>query len=761
MPVDRIDRRFAFAAAWAGVLWFAPLAVRADDPTGEQIYAAKCASCHGTKGEGTPDNYKDPLVGDRPLKDLAKLIDDTMPEGEPEMLSAEESAKVAAYVYDAFYSPMAQVRNKPARVELSRLTVRQYQNAVADLLGSFGWNGNWGDERGLKAEYFKARVCANRHKVFERVDPTVDFSYGEGSPDTEKIQPEEFAVAWSGSVFAPETGDYEFVVDTENGMRLWVNDRDKPIIDVTVKSGDQTEYRQSIRLLGGRAYPLRLEIHKSKSEKTAFIHLKWKPPHQADEVIPARCLSTSPFPETLVVETPFPPDDRSTGYERGTTISKEWDSATTFAAIEVANKIVTNADGLAGTKADAGDRADKLKAFCRTFAERAFRRPLSDEVKQVYVEKQFAESPDPPTAVRRVVLLTLKSPRFLYREVGAPQPDAFTAASRLSFGLWDSMPDKQLLEAAANNQLQTPEQVRSQAGRMLTDLRTKAKVREFLHQWLQFERFRDMAKEPSLYPEFDAALASDLRTSLDLFLDEVLWTGDGDFRRLLLDDSVYLNGRLAKFYGVDLPADAEFQKVSLDPQARAGILTHPYLMSGFAYYSTTSPIHRGVFVARSLLGRSLKPPPEAVTPVAPDLHPDLTTRERTVLQTSPAACVTCHTLINPLGFPLERFDAVGRLRGEEKGKPIDATGGYLTQSGQDVQFTGAKELANFLVSSEETQSAFVKQLFQYVVKQPVQAYGPDRLADLRRSFAENGFDVRKLLVEIVTASALNAGRPKE
>src|SRR5262249_2635166 len=159
---------------------------------------------------------------------------------------------------------------------------------------------------------------------------------------------------------------------------------------------------------------------------------------------------------------------------------------------------------------------------------------------------------------------------------------------------------------------------------------------------------------------------------------------------LLLADSLYLNGRLGQFYGADLPAGAPFQKVTLKQGPRAGVLSHPYLLATFAYTSTSSPIHRGVFVARSVLGVSLRPPPEAFTPLAPDLHPQLTTRERVILQTSPQSCQTCHGVINALGFPLENFDAAGRFRAMEKGRPIDATGSYRTRGGEAVRFAGLR-----------------------------------------------------------------------
>jgi hypothetical protein len=160
------------------------------------------------------------------------------------------------------------------------------------------------------------------------------------------------------------------------------------------------------------------------------------------------------------------------------------------------------------------------------------------------------------------------------------------------------------------------------------------------------------------------------------------------------------------------------------------------------------------------LGLSLRPPPDAFTPLAPELHPDLTTRERIALQTKPQACQNCHGMINPLGFTLEHFDAIGRYRDKDSGRPVDATGAYQTRAGDLVRFAGVRDLAAFLADSEETHDAFIERLFHNLVKQPVRAYGPRKLADLRRFFADNHYNVRKLMVEIVAVSALTAHQEK-
>ncbi len=783
-------------AGW--MLLFGTSALFGADRTGEQIYQQVCASCHGAKGEGTTESYPHPLVGERSVGELTEYISKSMPEDKPGTCVGEDARKVSQFIHDTFYSPTAQARNKPVRVELSRLTVRQYRNAIADLIGSFRGAGKLEGQEGLRGEYFKARGFRANARAFERVDPVVAFDFKDKSPDDEKMEPHEFSIRWEGAVTAPDTGEYEFIVRTDQAARLWINDLKQPLVDNWVQSGKDTEHRESIFLLAGRTYSLRLEFSKAKQgvddkkakEKPpapASISLEWQRPHRVAEVIPARCLSTSRPSEAFVVTTRFPPDDRSVGWEKATSISKEWDQATTDAAIDVATFVATHFEEFAGTKRDAADRDEKLKSFCHRFAERAFRRPLDDEQRKTFVDRYFVEGVEPETSVKRVVLLTLKSPRFLYRELGSQQHDApvsgqatgdsdhslarragfdpFDVASRISFAMYDSLPDQALLDAAAKGELKTREQVAQHAQRLLADPRARSKLREFLLTWLKVEHVPDVSKDSERFPEFNAVLANDLRTSLELFLDEIIRSDEADFRQLLLADSVYFNGRLAKFYGAKMgesePADdAPFQKIELEPEQRAGVLSHPYLMAGFAYTGSSSPIHRGIFIARSVLGRSLRPPPEAVAPLAPHLRPDLTTRERVALQTKPESCQSCHAMINPLGFTLEHFDAVGRFRKEENGKLVNATGAYRTRNGELLNFTGVNDLAKFLADSPETHSAFVEQLFHFLVKQPIRAFGSNTRETLRASFVKDNFNIHRLMVEIIATAALTTSESK-
>jgi len=294
----------------------------------------------------------------------------------------------------------------------------------------------------------------------------------------------------------------------------------------------------------------------------------------------------------------------------------------------------------------------------------------------------------------------------------------------------------------------------AQATRMLDSPRAKPKVRQFFHHWLNVEQAKELSKDSKRFAGFDPQTVADLRVALDLFVEEIVWGKTANFKRLLTSDEILLNGRLAKLYGADLPAEAGFTKVKLDPGQRSGVLTHPYLLANFAYTAESSPIHRGVFLTRGVLGLSLRPPPEAVTPVAPDLHPGLNTRERVSLQTKAANCMSCHGIINPLGFTLEKFDAIGRYRNEDNEKPVDDVGVYIGHDGKPVTLKGPVELGRFLANSPEVHAAFAVQVFHHVAQQPIRAYGPTAHADLTKAFTEGGLDIRKLFAEAAVTMAL-------
>jgi hypothetical protein len=233
-----------------------------------------------------------------------------------------------------------------------------------------------------------------------------------------------------------------------------------------------------------------------------------------------------------------------------------------------------------------------------------------------------------------------------------------------------------------------------------------------------------------------------------------VWGETSDYRQLLLADYLMLNPRLAKYYGVAGPEKDEFQPVKFDPAQRAGIFTHPLILTAFSYHKSTSPIHRGVFLTRNVLGRFLKPPPMAIEFMDDRFDPSLTMREKVTELTGKTACMGCHATINPLGFSLEHYDATGRWRTTDNNKPVDPVSNYITTDGETIKLRGPRDLAEHAASNRAARKGFVRQIFQFLVKQSPTVYGAETLDRLEDFFSKNNCHVRKLVAEIAVTAAL-------
>lgn len=778
--IDRSQRslcRFAVPLAALGILVGSSAAIAnqtgAGDGHGARLYADLCASCHGDSGQGVQGSYDLPLSGDHSIRELAALIAGTMPEGEPAACDGEDAEAVARYIFDAFYSEAAQLRNVPPRAALARLTAQQYRQSISDLFAHFMGRPQWKDERGLTANYFAHPGWKNDKKVDTRTDPNIDVDYGQESPG-EGMEDTKFAVYWSGALSVPQTGSYTITARGKGSFIVKFIDKDEKFFDNHVFSGDMAEHSATVQLVGGRLYPISVDLIK-RERKTGNVDisltLAWKTPGGVEEPIPTRHLLPGWFPTAFAPQTPLPPDDRSAGYERGNTISRQWDEATTTAALEFADVVVNRIwpkyrqDAKKDKKNELDDE-QLLERFCSELVELALRRPLDEATGAVYVQTPLAEAPNVAEGLRRVTVLALKSPWFLYPMVDVQADPSWQRASRLALTLWDSLPDGPLRQAASEGQLADEAQLRQRAAQMLDDPRARAKALSGLHQWLDLDRWDEISKHADLFPGFDDALVADLRASLDLFLEAVLWSETSDFRQLLEADWSFTSERIAGFYGASWKptgddAIGRFSRTESAPEVRAGVITHPLLMSALAYGDVSSPIFRGVFLLRHVLGRMIRPPNEAFTPLAAELHPELTTRQRVTLQTSPPACQGCHQRINGLGFTLEAFDAVGRPRSEERSQPIDASGHYIDRAGREIELDGARHLSGYLADSDDATDAFINRMFLHFVKHPVGAYGENRMKQLKTRFRESGYNMRELLVEIaVIAAAGPAAAPE-
>lgn len=285
-----------------------------------------------------------------------------------------------------------------------------------------------------------------------------------------------------------------------------------------------------------------------------------------------------------------------------------------------------------------GERECAL-AFIDVFGRRAWRRPLTpDELARlavVYDEAWAMDAAPFADGVTLVLEALLQSPNFLYRvEVGTPHPtrpgiqvlDGYEVASRLSYLLWQSMPDDLLFDAASRDALKTPADLEAQAWRMLDDPRAREGLWSFFEQWLRLDEVAGLEKDLRDFPFFNGDLKDMLHEESRRFIEAVVWEPDLDMRDFFAGSFTFLNDRLAWLYGIDGVEGPEFRRVELDPAQRAGVLTQGALMAVTAKSRITSPVRRGVFLREQILCHALPPPPPNVPVIAPDPDPNLTTR---------------------------------------------------------------------------------------------------------------------------------------
>jgi Protein of unknown function (DUF1592)/Protein of unknown function (DUF1588)/Protein of unknown function (DUF1587)/Protein of unknown function (DUF1595)/Protein of unknown function (DUF1585) len=401
------------------------------------------------------------------------------------------------------------------------------------------------------------------------------------------------------------------------------------------------------------------------------------------------------------------------------------------------------------------------RTFLDQFGQRAFRRPLEPAEIERYVPLfRIGAEADFDTGIRLMLSAILQSAPFLYRvelsgaELGAGKlrPSSFEMASRLSYLLWKTMPDEALFEAARADRLQTPEQLETEARRMLEDPRARSMIADFHEQWLSLRDLDRLEKSPEIFPSFDESIARDMSTEAALFIQEVLYA-EGDASRLFDADYTFVNGNLASFYGIGGVTGDAFQKVVLRSEQRAGVLTLGGVQSLLAKPNQTNPIIRGKYVRAQMLCGEMPDPPAGINIQVPELDANLTTRERFRQHSDNAVCAGCHQLMDPIGMAFESYDGVGRFRTSENGQAIDTSGEVL---GTDVAgaFDGIAELGDKLAQSSDAKACLVTNWFRY-------AYGRDEQAStdacaverLNEAFREANYDVAELIVALTQSDA--------
>ncbi|MET0792893.1 MAG: DUF1592 domain-containing protein [Polyangiaceae bacterium] len=396
------------------------------------------------------------------------------------------------------------------------------------------------------------------------------------------------------------------------------------------------------------------------------------------------------------------------------------------AATTVAASVVTNAKLLNQLAACADDalKRDCAKAFVQSFAARAYRAPVTDaadlelhlKLYDVGAKVSYAHG------IELLIQGILQAPRFLYRvEIGtgeqvsesAVKLSPYELASRLSFSIWDSLPDAKLTQAARNGELATKEGVAAQLSWMLQDTKGQNMVRRFLENWIHLPDLDNSAKDASLYPQWtNTTLKASMKGQASAFFDDLLANQGGKLSTLLTSETVFVNKDLGPYYGVS--GGDTFESAPGTAGATAGILTLPAFLTLLAKPSESSPIYRGKFVREQVLCQLLPAPPANI-PKPPEVTPGVSTRERLAEHETNASCSGCHQLVDPIGFGFENYDSLGQYRTMDGDETVDASGEIKSTGEIDGKFVGVTELARKLSQSEIVRQCMARQWFRFAL----------------------------------------------
>jgi mono/diheme cytochrome c family protein len=419
----------------------------------------------------------------------------------------------------------------------------------------------------------------------------------------------------------------------------------------------------------------------------------------------------------------------------------------------------------------AQDQVSCAKKILSALARRAYRRPVADgDVQPLLTLYNAGRSRGEfETGIEMALRGILVSPGFLFRVERDPAnvaPDSayrisdIELASRLSFFIWASIPDGELLDLAERGKLKDSAVLEQQVRRMLADSRSKALVDNFTGQWLYLRNLRTKVPDPGVFPDFDENLREAFQRETELFLDSIVHE-DRSVVDLLGANYTFVNERLAKFYGIPNVYGSQFRRVTLTNEARGGLLGQASVLTVTSYNSRTSPVLRGKWVLQNILGTPPPPPP----PNVPSLKDDkdaktLTMRQRMEQHRANPACAVCHRVMDPIGFALENFDAIGRFRatsGDSK-VPIDVSGALP----DGTKFEGPSELRKLLLSHrEQFVETMTEKLLTYALGRGVEYYDMPAVREILRSAAPSDYSWSSLVLGIVKSPAFQMRRSQQ
>ncbi len=683
----------------------------------------------------------------------ARLLDGTMPPKGLPRPPMEQRDAVLNWIRDGLENLARNAKPDPGRVTARRLNRVEYNNTVRDLLGvdfqpaanfpaddaGYGFD-NIGDVLSVSPVLMEKYVdaaweIAQRAIVSpqDRLEPT----YARLSGDSLR-RLGNAASAATGALAFPHTREasFDFPADAEYEITLRVADRRRKrqqpglMAMAVVGQGDPQVFETQLPS-GGEDSPnefaIRLRLPAgTHTLRAATVDAASQPVVVRDEADPARFIDVGHFE----VRGPFG------GARRALTQSHQ--------QVFVCSPRTKSAQPACAER------------IVKRLARLAYRRPVTPaDVKPLIVLASAARAEGFPfeEQIRFALQGILVSPHFLFRveRGGAPDDRGIRAlspielASRLSYFLWSSMPDDALLTVAETGKLQTREQLMAQVKRMLADPKARALTENFAGQWLRLRNMDLVQPDRDLFPSFDAGLRAAMKRETELMFETLLREG-GTVDDILVADFSFLNERLATHYGISGIEGEEFRRVSLAGTKRSGMLTHASLLTISSYPTRTSPVLRGLWLLESVIGAPPPPPP----PDIPELDAEgvgeaATLRERMEKHRTDPTCAACHSKMDPLGFGLENFDAIGRYREAEGRFPIDASGTLP----DGVHFDGPESMKQALLKQRRQIAAnLAEKMLTFALGRGLERYDRASVEALTASMEANQYRISTLVEEI-------------
>lgn len=414
--------------------------------------------------------------------------------------------------------------------------------------------------------------------------------------------------------------------------------------------------------------------------------------------------------------------------------------------------------------ASAGEETPCAKKILTTLIRKAFRRPVTDAdvTPLMAFYEQGKQAGDFDSGIQNALEALLVSPDFLLRVERDPKNAAagstyrlndLELASRLSFFLWSSIPDDELLNLAEQGRLNAPTVLQQQIRRLLDDPRSQSFVSNFGGQWLHLRNLETSKPDPDVFPAYDENLKLAFERETELFFESIL-RENRSVLELLDADYTFLNQRLAEHYGIRGVYGSQFRRVTLNEQqrtARGGLLGQGSILTVTSYPNRTSVVQRGKWILENLLGSPPPPPPADIPDLKPKSHDGrlLSMREQLDMHRANPICASCHARMDPIGFALENYDGIGKWRTKDAGLPIDASG----KLPNGKTFTGSAELKKILLTDhrDEFITTVAEKLMTYALGRGLEAYDAPAVRAIARESAKDNYRLTAMIAAIINS----------